>query len=110
VWLRNHDNYDVLLFSANWPSPRIHAWSTLLKARAIENQCYVIGANCFGVDAWKNEYPGCSAIIAYDGTAIAELEGREGIVEAQLDFQEMHDYRNKLPFLKDQDPFQLLSD
>jgi len=107
VWLRNHDDYDLLLVSANWPTPRITAWSTLLRARAIENQCFVIGANCVGIDAWKNNYSGCSAIIAYDGETRSELKNEEGIVSAELDRQMMLDFRKKLPFLNDKDAFEL---
>lgn len=105
VWLRNTTGYDILIFSANWPNKRIAAWDALLKARAIENQAYVLGVNCFGADAWKNNYDGHSAIVNYDGTVLETLKGKEGILQATLDLQSLKDYRKELPFLKDQDGF-----
>ncbi|MDX5585850.1 MAG: nitrilase family protein, partial [Aureibaculum sp.] len=62
VWARNIENYDVLLYVANWPKPRINAWNTLLKARAIENMCYCVGVNRVGVDSRGNTYTGNSAV------------------------------------------------
>ena len=69
VWARNHpagqgDEYDVLLYVANWPEQRSLAWRTLLQARAIENQCYVVGVNRVGVDGKKNNYTGDSSVLA----------------------------------------------
>ena len=64
VWARNVENYDVLLYVANWPKPRVNAWDALLKPRAIENMSYCIGVNRVGLDANSHEYCGHSA--AYD--------------------------------------------
>lgn len=108
VWVRNRSGYDILIFSANWPDKRINAWRTLLKARAIENQAYVLGVNCFGIDAWKNKYSGHSAIIGYDGEIIETIYDKEGFISAELDLTALKKFREDLPFLKDQDNFQLL--
>jgi omega-amidase len=63
VWSRNRNDYDLMIFSANWPESRQAVWNTLLKARAIENQCYVAGANIIGIDGQGIKYCGESAII-----------------------------------------------
>lgn len=75
LWLRNSPNldYDLLLVCANWPGSRYEAWSTLLKARAIENLAYVVGCNRQGCDSTGINYAGCSAIVDYKGKALAEL-------------------------------------
>ena len=105
AWCRNSMAYDVLVFSANWPDKRIEAWNTLLKARAIENQCYVIGVNCFGADVWDNVYSGYSSIISYDGTVLDNLTDRPGVVQVVIEKKELMKYREALPFLNDQDRF-----
>jgi len=106
VWSSNDTGYDVLLYSANWPDKRIEAWKALLIARAIENQCYVIGCNCVGQDAWGNTYEGHSAIIGPDGTVLKTLKG-SGILEEELDKKALETFRKELPFLKDADAFKL---
>ncbi len=107
VWCRNSDDYDLLIFSANWPNKRIDAWDTLLKARAIENQCYVVGVNCFGEDIWDNNYSGHSATISFDGSVLDELKDREGHFTVDISKQTLNDFRADLPFLKDRDNFKL---
>ena len=107
VWCRNTDDYDILLFSANWPDKRIAAWNTLLRARAIENQCYVIGVNCYGEDTWHNTYAGHSALISYDGSDIMTLEGKGGVISSEILKSDLSHFRKALPFLKDRDSFQL---
>lgn len=107
VWARNVEDYDVLIYVANWPKPRIAAWDTLLKARAIENMSYCIGVNRIGLDGLGYEYSGHSA--AYDvlGHQIAYSE-KEEILYATLDKDHIHSTRNKLKFLEDRDQFNLL--
>lgn len=105
VWCRNVDDYDVSLFVANWPDKRISAWDSLLQARSIENQAYVLGCNCYGVDAWHNNYSGHSAIYGYDGAQLDYLENREGVIHYELDKQALTQFRNELPFLRDRDNF-----
>lgn len=108
VWARNTDNYDVLLYVANWPSTRVNAWDALLKARAIENMSYCIGVNRVGVDGVEIAYSGHSA--AYDvlGHIMTNIpEAKEHIEIITLEKQHIHKYRTKLKFLDDRDQFTL---
>lgn len=107
VWARNDNAYDVLLFVANWPLPRITAWDTLLKARAIENLAYCIGLNRVGTDESGHEYPGHSAVYDCLGARIAYSEEEE-IVDATLSQEHITAIREKLKFLDDRDQFTLL--
>lgn len=108
VFSRNTENYDMLIYVANWPKTRINAWDTLLKARAIENMSYTIGVNRLGVDGTNLEYVGHSQIVDYLGNSVLEPQKGEGIFIAELDKNRLLDTRKKLDFLKDQDQFQLL--
>ncbi len=108
VWSRNTSDYDVLIYVANWPQPRIQAWDTLLKARAIENMAYCIGVNRVGTDPNGHQYPGHSA--AYDplGNLITDKISEETLLlNASLDHQSLQVQRRHLPFLKDKDSFAL---
>ena len=108
VWARNVENYDVLLYVANWPKPRIAAWDALLKARAIENMCYCIGVNRVGLDASNYEYTGSSA--AYDvlGEKISDIAlSKEQTEVVTLQKAVIKKYRDKLQFLNDRDDFNL---
>ncbi|MGK0413657.1 MAG: omega-amidase [Polaribacter sp.] len=106
VWARNTENYDLLIFIANWPVTRIKAWETLLKARAIENMSYVIGVNRTGKDANEFEYSGNSLIIDYLGTTLASLEKNEiGCIQTIVNKPNQQKTRDKLGFLKDMDSF-----
>jgi len=107
VWARNTQNYDVLIYVANWPKPRIAAWDALLKARAIENMTYCIGVNRIGSDDECQEYPGHSA--AYDclGEQLVFSE-KEEIIYATLSKEQLIATRGKLKFLEDRDDFTLL--
>ncbi|MBY6203337.1 nitrilase-related carbon-nitrogen hydrolase [Halomonas denitrificans] len=107
VWCRNDDAFDVQLFPANWPSPRVEAWRTLLKARAIENQAVVIGVNRCGTDGKGVEYPGSSR--AYDalGEPLLELDGAEDVAEFVLDPAAVRGVREKFPFLADRDRYRV---
>ena len=108
VWARNTEDYDVLIYVANWPKPRINAWDALLKARAIENMCYCIGVNRVGEDANGYEYPGHSA--AYDvlGNLITkDISTKEFTETIILDKNPLNKYRKKLGFLSDRDDFSL---
>ena len=108
VWARNTEEIDALIYVANWPKPRILAWDTLLKARAIENLCYCIGVNRIGEDPEQNEYTGNTA--AYDvlGNAISKIKpNREQTEVVTLEKNHIAYYRNKLSFLEDKDNFSL---
>lgn len=104
-WLRNDNlDYDLLLVCANWPGSRHEAWTTLLKARAIENQCYVLGCNRSGVDGVGGKYSGNSALIDYKGFAMAEAEaGANQAVTAALDKDKLDTFRQHWPFYLDFD-------
>jgi predicted amidohydrolase len=108
VWARNSENYDLLLYVANWPVTRIKAWDTLLKARAIENMSYVIGVNRIGEDESGYKYCGNSLIIDYLGTQISDLQhNEEGIILAKINKKDQENTREKLGFLKDMDSFSI---
>ncbi len=108
VWARNTENYDLLIYVANWPFARIKAWETLLKARAIENMSTVIGLNRTGVDANNYKYSGSSVIVDYFGEEISNLQSSEvGIVKATLVKTEQDRIRKKLGFLNDKDSFKI---
>ncbi len=106
VWARNTENYDVLIYVANWPKPRIAAWDTLLRARAIENMSYCIGANRIGLDGLGHEYSGHSAVYDVLGNPLVYSE-KEEILYASLDKGHISSQRNKLKFLDDRDAFSL---
>ena len=108
VFSRNTENYDLLIYVANWPKTRINAWDTLLQARAIENMSYTIGVNRLGVDDNNLEYVGHSQVVDYLGNPVIEPQTTEGVFITELDKDSLHETRKKLNFLKDQDLFKLL--
>lgn len=93
--------YDLLLYVANWPERRIHHWSVLLPARAVENQCYVAGLNRIGKDGSKHNYNGQSKLINILGEEISNLSELECVNTISISYSEMKQLREKLPFLKD---------
>ena len=106
VWARNMTNYDVLLYVANWPKPRVSAWDALLKARAIENMSYCIGVNRVGVDGVNSEYSGHSACYDVLGDLQTSIKPNEEQIEVvTLEKRHIETYRNKLRFLDDRDKF-----
>lgn len=105
VFTRNNDNYDVILYVANWPKSRIDAWQTLLKARAIENQAYVFGLNRIGIDGNNLEYPESSYCYFADGTEVSTTS--ENIISAEFTREKLENFREKFPFLSDRDDFSL---
>ena len=108
VFARNVEDYDVLIYVANWPKPRVNAWDILLKARAVENMSYVIGVNRVGMDANNLEYIGHSQAIDFLGNYIQEPQEIEGVFIVELDKNEMLETRKKLNFINDRDKFQIL--
>lgn len=109
VWSRNRGDSDVIIYSANWPVVRSQVWKTLLVARAIENQCYVIGVNRVGTNPDGTSYSGDSVIISPKGETIASLEPfAEGVVTAELSREALDRYRADMPVWRDADPFTLL--
>jgi predicted amidohydrolase len=100
------ENYDLLIYIASFPRPRIHAWKTLLLARAIENQCFTIGVNRIGEDGTGLSYSGDSCLVDYEGNLLFSESDKEAIKTFSLDIEKQQAFRQKLPFLKDQDIFQ----
>lgn len=103
VFSRNNEDYDVILYVANWPKSRIDAWTTLLKARAIENQAYVFGLNRIGTDGNNLEYPESSYCFSADGKEVSTKTNN--IISAVLDANKLQEFRTKFPFLSDRDEF-----
>ena len=97
--------YDVLVYVANWPKLRSHAWKTLLQARAIENQCYVIGLNRVGEDGNGVEYNGDSMVIDPLGEILYHKKNEEDVFTMPLQKEHLGEVRNEFPFLKDRDVF-----
>lgn len=106
VWSRCRGDYDAILCCASWPASRRDAWRTLLRARAIENQCYVVGVNRTGDDPW-NHYAGDSAVVDFKGTPLCEADASEGVFTAQLDREALDRFRTKFPAWRDADDFLL---
>ncbi|HEY0272337.1 MAG TPA: nitrilase-related carbon-nitrogen hydrolase, partial [Chitinophaga sp.] len=113
VWSRNVIQqdvpaYDVLVNVANWPERRSTAWKTLLQARAIENQCYMIGVNRVGNDGHNIYHSGDSSIIDPLGEILYQKSHDEDVFTYTLRRDRLEEVRNNIPFLKDADKFQVL--
>ncbi|MCD8297081.1 MAG: nitrilase family protein [Prevotella sp.] len=107
LWQRNDEDYDAIIFTANWPASRQNVWQVLLRARAIENQCYVIGANRVGKDPVCT-YIGRSTIIDAKGKTLVQARGdMEQSITTDIDLEELLHFRSKFPVLKDRDKFKL---
>lgn len=109
VWARQQEpnEYDVLVYVANWPEKRSYAWKSLLTARAIENQCYVVGVNRVGKDGLGNTYSGDSSLIDPMGEIIYQKADAEDVFIYTLQKSTVTEVREKLPFLKDADSFRI---
>ncbi|MFL5787431.1 MAG: amidohydrolase [Flavisolibacter sp.] len=115
VWSRQQYNtdhgfeYDVLVYVANWPEKRSLAWKTLLQARAIENQCYVIGVNRIGKDGNDIYHSGDSMVIDPLGEMLYHKAHGDDIFTIKLDRQHLQSIRDKYPFLRDADDFEIFT-
>ncbi|KAA6335765.1 omega-amidase [termite gut metagenome] len=111
VWSRNVNNeYDLLVYVANWPSPRRLVWDTLLQARAIENLSYVCGVNRVGTDGNILHYNGGSAVYSPKGEKLTAIpDGKEHVETISLDLSSLRAFRERFPVWKDADSFDLLS-
>lgn len=109
VWSRNEDSYDVLIYVANWPNQRAYDWQTLLRARAIENQCYVVAVNRVGSDNNGHEYNGDSCVIDPGWKAVLwQAEANKVALHTHtLTAEHLQEVRFRLPFLADRDQFRL---
>lgn len=105
AWARYPAPYDVYLCVANWPAPRIDAWDTLLKARAIENQCFSVGVNRVGSDPKVSGYPGHSQVFDPMGSVLSSSK-HEGVQVVTLNKAELNKVRSTLPYLRDKDIFE----
>ena len=112
VWSRNTGNeYDLLIYVANWPVPRRKVWDILLQARALENISYVCGVNRIGKDGNSFSYNGGSAIYSYKGEMQIQVpDHEEGTATATLELSALQEFRNKFPAWKDADSFTIVSD
>ena len=108
VWSRNLENYDVLIYMANWPSARHHVWKNLLVARAIENQSYCFGVNRTGTDGTGLKYSGDSAMISPKGFSTF-LGEKEKVQTFEISYSELHNFRKTFPLLNDGDDFQVIN-
>jgi predicted amidohydrolase len=100
-------DYDLLIYVANWPTARVEAWKLLLRARAVENQAFVVGVNRSGADGNGVAYPGASAAIDYLGRTLASLEDAAGVTTTILDGAALASFRDKFPAHLDADRFTL---
>jgi omega-amidase len=108
VWSRNvNQEYDLLLYVANWPAPRAEVWNTLLKARALENQSYVVGVNRVGQDGEGLLYAGDSAMIDFKGQTLFHNAHQEISHTTSLSKQTLVDFRAKFPAYLDADDFEI---
>lgn len=104
----NNIEYDILLYVANWPEKRSHAWKTLLTARAIENQCFTVGVNRVGIDASNIAHSGDSMVVGPLGEILYHCAFEEDIFHITLQKEELTKTRDRFPFWKDADCFQIL--
>ena len=108
AFARNLEDYDLVIYVANWPKPRINAWNALLMARAIENMCYCVGVNIIGEDSNKLEYVGSSQGIDYLGNELLNAEANQGLFLVKINKDIMLETRKKFNFLNDRDIFSIV--
>ena len=113
VWARQQPKedgaeYDVLIYVANWPERRSHAWKTLLCARAIENQCYVVGVNRVGTDGNNIYHSGNSLVIDPLGQVLYHMADEEDVFTIALQKEKLEEVRTRFPFWQDADPFNII--
>lgn len=111
VWSRNINNeYDLLLYVANWPEARRDVWDCLLRARAIENMSYVVGTNRIGTDGNNLKYNGGSVVISPRGELLAaSTNNKEHVINVTLSLSGLSAFRKKFPVWKDSDNFNIIS-
>jgi len=108
VWSRNRQDYDLMVNVANWPAPRRHIWDTLLKARAMENQSYVVGVNRIGADGFNTAHSGGTTIINFSGENIISAgDNQQQIISTKLDFTKLERFKAGFPAFLDADEFEL---
>ncbi len=110
IWARQQETseYDVLLYVANWPEKRNHAWKTLLTARSIENQCFTIGVNRVGLDGHDLSHSGDSMVVGPVGEILYHCAHEQDVFHIELQKQEINNTRTNFPFLSDADSFKII--
>ena len=106
VWSRQRGDYDAMIYTALWPKVRREVWRTLLRARAIENQAYVIGVNRVGEEPTGLIYSGDSAVIGYYGEAVKDMGDEQGVAIAEIDIEALGNFREKFAVWRDADSFE----
>jgi len=108
VFQRNHDDYDVMINVANWPAVRRYPWDTLLRARAMENQCYVIGVNRIGIDGRGTEHNGGSVILDFKGEhLVSAKDNLQQVITASISLQQLNEFKQAFPAYRDADEFEI---
>jgi predicted amidohydrolase len=107
VWSRSLGDYDALVYVANWPQRRAPAWSTLLRARAIENQCYVVGVNRVGKDGNGVTYAGDSVAVDFVGRPLSSEGAGDRVETVVLDLESLRSHRESFPVHLDADRFEI---
>lgn len=107
VWSRGIDEFELLLYVANWPKARRSAWRVLLPARAVENLCYVVGVNRVGTDGNDKAYAGDSIAVDHLGNTLVDCGGEANTVTISLDGEKLLRYRRKFPAHLDADRFEI---
>ncbi|WP_421919654.1 amidohydrolase [Marinifilum sp.] len=108
VWSRGNNEYDLLLYVANWPEARKDVWNVLLKARAIENQAYAVGVNRVGEDGMNISYSGNSCLIDARGKVVGKCEDYKSENKTfTIDLRQLNDFREKFPVYLDADSFDI---
>lgn len=106
VWSRNNEDFDLMIYSANWPASRQNVWNTLLRARAIENQCFVAGSNRTGIDGAGIRYQGDSIILNPKGEVLVSADEKPNCsILAELSLMELSEFRKRFPVSHDADSF-----
>jgi len=105
VFSRNQDDYDAVLYVANWPKSRVDAWKFLLKARSIENQAFLFGLNRIGIDGYNLDYEESSLVYFPDGKEISER--KNNLIITNWNSEELKEFRVKFPFLDERDEFKI---
>ncbi len=106
VWSRNRDEYDILVYMANWPKSRQKVWDILLKARAIENCCFVIGVNRIGKGGGI-DYDGGSVMIDYKGNSLEFVRSDNSVKYCKIDMNSLQSFKEKFPVYLDADNFEI---
>lgn len=108
VWSRNRQDYDVMVNVANWPAARRHVWDTLLKARAMENQVFVVGLNRIGVDGKGTAHSGGTCVLDFVGESlVAATDNTEQVISYQLNLAALEQFKKDFPAFLDADEFEL---